>query len=190
MNTNEVAVATLACLAIGLAAGAAAAPPKPGQPKEVQAQPAGPAAALMRPDLVVQKIWVTGTHPNPGGGTRVDIHYTVANTSMIDSWKTPTSDGIRFWFDHLPSNQQVCSAVDMRELPNGVFPLVPEPIECLTKLGGGASHTCSGGVDVPAGKTVEIRATVDPRNWIEERNEGNNSKTLIWPTVTPTPVSR
>ncbi len=190
MRWNEVVGAGLACVIVASAAPVSAGPPRPGNSKDAQVQPVGAAASALRPDLVVEKIWVAGTHSSPGGGTRVDVRYTVANLSMVDSWKTPTAAGTMFWFDHLALNQQVCSAVDMRVLPNGFLPPVPEGIECLNRLGAGARVTCSGAVDVPAGSQVEIRATVDPRNWVNERSEANNSKSLTWPPPAASPIAR
>ncbi len=107
MSTRPVVLAALAFVVVGGVADVAAAPPQPNQPKQVQAQPGSPAVVPLRPDLIVEKIWVAGTAPNPGGGTRVDVRYTIANTTPIDSWKSPTPAGAKFWHDYPSMYQQM-----------------------------------------------------------------------------------
>ncbi len=180
MSTRLVVLAALAFVVVGAVADVAAAPPQPNQPKQVQVQPGSPAVVPLRPDLIVEKIWVAGTAPNPGGGTRVDVRYTIANTTPIDSWKSPTPAGTKFWHDYPSMYQQMYSSVDTRELPNGVFPQA-QGTECPIMLGANARYTCYRTVIVPAGKQVQIRATVDTLNYIAESYENNNSRTVTWP---------
>ncbi len=187
MRKNPLAVAALAFFAIFMATEAFSAPPKPNQTNKVSsAPPMAAAVSPARPDLIVEKAWVTATHPDPRGGTRVDVQFTIFNNSGIDSWARPTAAGTLFWFDHHDQSnmsQKFYSTVEMRELPNGVFP----PFQnqgCLEKLAANSRADCVGTVLVPAGKRVEIRATVDSGNFIDESNETNNSSTpFVWQAV-------
>lgn len=183
MRKNPLAVAALAFFLIFLATGAFGAPPKPSQSNQVTAAPpVSGAMSPLRPDLIVQTISVTGTHPDPSGGTRVDVQYTIANTTPYDSWKFPTPAGTKYWHDTPALYQQMYSWLDMRELPNGAFPVLLGA-DCPIMLGANAVWTCNGGVVVPHGKKVQIRATVDSLNYINESSESNNSKTVDWPAA-------
>ena len=187
MRKNPLVVAALAFLIILMATGAFSAPPKPHQANQVSVAPPMPGTGMiLKPELIVEKIWVTATHPDPSGGTRVDVQFTIFNNSGIDSWTRPTAAGTLFWFDHHDQPnviQKFYSTVEMRELPNGVFP----PFQyqgCLEKLAANSRADCVGTVVVPAGKKVEIRATVDSGNFIDESNETNNSsKPFVWQAV-------
>ena len=191
MHKNPLVVAALAFFLISVATGSFSAPPNPNQASRVSAAPPmAPAASILKPDLIVEKIWVTATHPEPGGATRVDVQYTVFNNSGIDSWKSPTAAGTLFWFDHHDQPnlvQKFYSSLDMRELPNGVFP-PPQPGQgCLASLAANSRFDCVGAVVVPTGKMVEIRATADSLNYIDEINESNNSKPIVWQAVVAKP---
>ncbi|HVN76857.1 MAG TPA: CARDB domain-containing protein [Thermoanaerobaculaceae bacterium] len=184
MDRSVVCASGLACIVVGLAAAAAAAPPTPNQPGPQRTQAAMAATSLLRPDLVVEAISVSGTHADPSGGTRVDLTYTVANTTSVDCSKFPTTRGTVFWFDHREQGPLVFSAVDVRVLPDGAFPPPPQYPSgnvCAATLTAYARKTCSASVVVPAGKNVEIRATADALDYIAERNEGNNTRSLTWP---------
>jgi hypothetical protein len=187
VRKNPLAVAALALLLIFMATGAFGATPKPNQSNRVSSAPPMPAAVSpARPDLIVEKIWVTATHPDASGGTRVDVQFTIFNNSGIDSWTRPTAAGTLFWFDHHDQpnmSQKFYSTLEMRELPNGVFPSFQYQ-GCLEKLAANSRADCVGAVVVPAGKKVEIRATVDSGNFIDESNEANNSsKPFVWQAV-------
>ncbi len=187
MRKNPLAVAALAFFLIFLATGAFGAPPKPSQSNQVTAAPPmSGAMSPQRPDLIVPTISVTGTHPDPSGGTRVDVQYVIANTTALDSWKYPTRAGVKYWHDTPSLNEQIYSALDMRELPNGAFPVLLGA-DCPIMLGPNATYTCTGSVVVPHGKKVEIRATVDSLNYINESSETNNSNTVVWSAVAINP---
>jgi len=181
---RDVLFAAAAALVVALVAGAA--PPNPAAPGKPGAQPPAGAAAPPRPDLVVEKIRVTATQPAPAGGTRVSVEYTIANATPFDSWNSPTAAGKQYWHDYPAFYQQMYSCLDVRMLPSGAFPPA-SGTECPIMLGAGARWTCNGSVTVSAGKRVEIRATVDSLNYIEESNEGNNSRTLTWPLLAVSP---
>ncbi len=187
MSRRMIVVAALACCVGGFAEGAA--PPPPSSNRASQMQPPGvPATSpAVKPDLIVEKIWVTGTQPNPGGGTRVNVRYTIANATPIDSWRFPTPAGALFWQNTPSLYQQMYSCVDVRILPTGAFP--PPKAECPIMLGANAHWECYGSVVVPTGKQAEIRATVDSLNYIDEGvHENNNSKSFIWPPITAKPI--
>ncbi len=189
MSRRMIVVAALACCVGGFAEGAA--PPPPSSNRASQMQPPGvPATSpAVKPDLIVEKIWVTGTSAQPGG-TRVDVRYWIANTKNVDSWKFPTKAGKEFWDTHPSAIQIIYSFVDMRVLPNGSFPVV-KGADCPIMLGANARwDQCYGSVLVPTGKRAEIRATVDSLNYVNESDETNNSKSLIWPPITAKPLPR
>jgi len=180
MHSRPLVVA-VALVAVVVAPGAGSVPPKPNQANNVSAAPPMPGlGTVLKPDLIVEKVLVTGTHPDPRGGTWVAVRYTIANSTGIDSWTHPTGAGELFWFDHhdQPSMfHKFYSSLDMRELPGGVFPPPQQGQGCLASLAANARFDCTGEVLVPAGKKVEIRATVDSLNYIDEANEANNTST-------------
>ncbi len=176
-----------ALVVIPLAAGAAPPPPKANQPSQPLVQAPQGALTTVKPDLTVEKIWVTGTQPNPGGGTQVSISFTVYNASALDTQNYPTAAGTKFWHDNPWSNWLTLSWVDWREYPGGAFPPLQGDGSKATIYGPFGRATWNAAVVVPAGKRVEIRATADSLNFINESNEANNSKTVLWP---PEPVKQ
>jgi hypothetical protein len=103
----------------------------------------------------------------------------------VVSWARPTAAGLKGWNNPSALNTFFCG-VDMRELPNGVF-LPALQGTWGTQLKALEAQTFFGVVLVPHGKKVEIRATVDTLNWIDESDETNNSKWLVWPLVAVSP---
>lgn len=159
-------------------------PPNPNAPTSHVVQPApSPAVSIQKPDLIVEKIQLT-TQPNPGGGTLVMVSYTIYNKGPVASRLRPTAAGRKAWHDNPSTNWLFTCWFDMREYPNGAFP--PLGGGLATELGAFQRQTISDGRVVPAGRRVQFRATVDSLNWIDESNETNNSKTVIWP---PLPIN-
>ena len=139
----------------------------------------GTAPLLARPDLQVEKIEFS-TAPNPGGGTRLTIFYTLYNDSNIPSRNTPTAAGKAGWKATPAANLLFMSSIEYRDYSNGTY----QPLSDLgLELGPHERQKCNALLLVPALGRRQFRVRVDSKNWIDESNEINNEKTAIWPPL-------
>ncbi len=143
------------------------------------------ATLLARPDLQVEKIEFT-TVPDPSGGTRLTILYTLYNDSNIPSRNAPTAAGKAAWKANPVQNLMFESSIEYRDYPNGKF----QGLSALgMELGPYSRMKCNAVLLVPAGKKRQFRVRVDSKNWIDESNENNNEKTATWPSqAVPSPL--
>ncbi len=181
MRSIAIVPSIVASLAGLLAAGAGSAPPKPNTGNRPPGPTAPSLAVPLKPDLVVEKIWVESTQADPSGGTRVTVKYTVFNNSPTETDGYPTAAARAAWEQQPVLERFFVNWVDWREVPGGMFPKLQGDSSTGNLLGPYGRFTWSGSVLVPHGKTAEIRATADSLNWVNENNEANNSKSLTWP---------
>jgi hypothetical protein len=139
----------------------------------------GGATPMARPDLQVEKIEFSPA-PNPGGGTRLTIFYTLYNDSNIPSRNTPTAAGQAAWTSNGVNNLMFQSSIDYRDYPDGLYQSLSE---LGLELGPHGRAKCNAVLVVPAGGRREFRVRADCRDWINESNENNNERTAGWPAL-------
>ena len=136
------------------------------------------ASVLNRPDLVVEKM-VFSIIPNPARkGDDVSVEYTIANLSQTPTRDRPTAAGRSYWASHPASNGLFDVSILGRTLPNGTFVrMAGNQIE----LGASGRITIGTVEFVPTGTKREYKVKADYYDWIDELNESNNERTIVWP---------
>jgi hypothetical protein len=140
-------------------------------------------ARLVRPDLVLEKIWTTDSEPEPGK-RKVVILYTIFNNSSVPSSCCPTEAGKKAWQDNPINNTFFCCTVESRVLPAGRFNKLSDNQGgvWITSLKPYERQTQRWASEVlPLGSKKEYRVRIDPLGWIWEKTRDNNDGTTVWP---------
>ncbi len=132
-----------------------------------------------KPDIVVEKIKVTSQTSQKPGKVFLKIEYWLSNKSSKRISCCPTEAGKNAWKDSPSTNNLFNVRVDARSYPKGRF----------SKIGGTTTDLEPFEINdryqlykyFNVGQTIQIRVIADPKNWINEKNEKNNMKKIIWP---------
>lgn len=135
-----------------------------------------------RPDIIVDNIKITKLQSVKPGKVYVKIEFWLSNKSSKPTRCCPTIEGKNAWNDH-PSEEQLFRVrIDARYYPNGRFFKLNST---STEMAPNQSHSrFQFQAYFIQNKMVQIRVVADPGNWINEKDENNNFKKVLWPVRT------
>ncbi len=132
-----------------------------------------------RPDIVVKRIKVTPQPSTKPGKVFLKIECWLSNNSSKKTRCCPTIAGKKAWSDS-PSNEKLFRvSFYARSNSNGRFVEIGGTSTELNPYE--SNYRCQTFKHFDIGKTIQIRVVADPWNWINEKNENNNSKKTTWP---------
>lgn len=139
-------------------------------------------ARLLRPDIMVESIKVS-SEPWQGGKARhVKVEYVLFNDSSVHTNCCPTEAGKKAWKQKPHNNLLFEIRVFARKLPNGRYYKLANGGSVGTHMKSKERGTYHATEVVPVGQKRQYKVIADFGNWINEKNEKNNQKTIIWPT--------
>ena len=138
-----------------------------------------PSVVFVRPDIVVEKIRISSLPSQKPGKVFLKIEYWLSNKSSKRISCCPTEAGKKAWKDSPSTNNLFNVRVDARSYPNGRFSKIGGTTTDLEPFETNDRYQLYKYFSV--GQTVQIRVIADPKNWINEKNEKNNVKKMVWP---------
>ena len=139
------------------------------------------ASVYALPDIVVENIRVSSQSWNEPGKIMIRIDYTLFNDSARSTSCCPTAAGQAGWKQQPVANLLFHIRVESRSYPKGRFVKLTNGGTVGTSLKPKERAVFHATEVISADAARQYRVLADYGNWISEKNENNNSKTIIWP---------